>query len=113
MNEFAGVLSATLRDRAQESAMSIDMQQAEHQLQESIRSAERRRRIWISVAAAAAVLVVVVGITLGIKLPTAQPVQPAGTNPTTSQPAALPIPFTATGLHPRLTVQLPHWTATT
>jgi hypothetical protein len=110
MNEFAEALSATLQDRAQETAMSIDMHEAERQLHESIRSAERRRRIWIAVAATAAAVVVAAGITLGIRLPAAQPTQPAGPNPTTSSPAA-PIPFTATGLHPSLTVQLPGWIA--
>ena len=111
MNEFAEALSATLQEKAQEAAVSIDMQKAERQLQKSMRSAERRRRIWIAVAAAAAVVVVAAGITLGIKLPTSQPAQPAGPNPTTSQAATNPFPFTATDLHPALTVQLPHWAA--
>jgi hypothetical protein len=111
MNEFAEALSATLQDRAQETAMSIDMQQAERQLQEAIRSAERRRRIWIAAVAAAAVVVVAAGITVAIKRPTSQPAQPAGPNPATSQAATTPVQFTATDLHPALTVRLPHWTA--
>ena len=101
MNEFASALSTALHQEAQEIAMSADMQHAERQLQESIRSVDRRRRVWIAVAAAAAVLVVAAGITAGIKLPNAQPTNP---RPTTSQPAARPIPFAANKLHPPLSV---------
>ena len=49
MNAFASALSAALHEEAQEIAMSADMQHAERQLQESIRSMDRRRRVWIAV----------------------------------------------------------------
>ena len=110
MNEFTSALSAALHEEAKEIAMSADMQQAERQLQESIRSVDRRRRVWIAVAAAAAVLFVAAGITLGIKLPKAAP--PAHPNPTTTIQSPKPIVFQANHLTPPLTVQLPHWVAT-
>jgi hypothetical protein len=113
MNEFASALSATLHEKAQEIAMSTDMQHAERQFQESIRSVDRRRRVWIAAAAAAAILIMGVGITLGIKLPTSRPPQPAHPNPTSSQPATNPILFDAKHLPAPLTVRLPHWIAST
>ena len=109
MNEFAEALSATLHERAQETAMSIDMPQAERQLRESIRSADRRRRVWVAVAAAAAFLAVA-GIAFAFNRPTAQPAQP---KPSHSQ-SALPqvrYPANASQLTPPLTAQLPFWVA--
>jgi hypothetical protein len=108
MTEFAEALSAALHERARETAMSIDMHQAERQLQESIRSADRRRRVWIAVAAAAAVLVAVAGVLLGIKVPTTQPAHPT---PTASQPSAASVTFYATSLSPVPVAQLPPWVA--
>ncbi len=107
MNEFASALSAALHEEAKEIAMSADMQHAERQLQESIRSVDRRRRVWMAVAAAAAILVVAAGITLGVKLPKAAPTTP---NPTPSQ-SAKTIVFQANILTPPLNVALPHWIA--
>jgi hypothetical protein len=108
MNEFASTLSAALHEEAQEIAMSADIQHAERKLQESIRSLDRRRRVWIAVAAAAAILVVVAGVTLGVKRSPAQPAQPKP--PSASQRAQQltgPIPFDH--FNPQLTVQLPLW----
>jgi hypothetical protein len=105
MNDFASALSTALHNRALEIDMSIDMQQAERQLGQSIRSAQRRRRIWIAVTAVAAILIVTAGIALGIKVPKAQPTQPHPT--TTSQQK--PIQFGADKLRPTATILLPHW----
>jgi hypothetical protein len=106
MNEFASALSTALHQEAQEIAMSADMQHAERQLQESIRSVDRRRRVWIAVAAAAALLVVAAGITLGVRLPNSGPAHP---NPSPSVTLTRPIPYNQ--LTPSLTVQLPRWIA--
>jgi hypothetical protein len=85
--------------------MSADMQHAERQLQETIRSADRQRRMWVAVAAAA-VAVVVVGVALAVNRPPAQPAQPP---PAPTQKVRLtgPIPFDK--LSPPLTVRLPQW----
>jgi len=105
MNEFAEALSAALHDEAKEIAMSADVQHAERQLQETIRSADRRRQVWIAVAAAA-ILIAVAAVTLGVKHSPAQPAQP---QPTHSQGAQLtePIPFNY--FNPLLRVRLPVW----
>ena len=106
MNEFAEALSATLHERAQETAMSIDMPQAERQLQESIRSADRRRRVWVAAAAAAAFLIAVAGIAFAFNRPTAQPAQPKPSHANRRAPA--PVPADASQLIPPLTAQLPY-----
>jgi hypothetical protein len=87
--------------------MSADMQQAQRQLQDSIRSADRRRRAWVVVAAAAAV-VVVAGLAFGLNRPTAQPARP-GPSPTQPAHASVPYPLDAFMLTPPLTAQLPGW----
>jgi hypothetical protein len=111
MNDFASALSTALREEAKEIAMSADMQHAERELQENIRTVDRRRRVWIAVAAAAALVVVAAGITVAIKVPTSEPSNP---NPTTGQPTApaqSTITFNGNALSPPMTVQLPHWIA--
>jgi hypothetical protein len=105
MNDFASALSTALHEEAQEIAMSADMQQAESQLQQSIRSADRRRRVWIALAAAAALVVAAAGLTLGIKRSPAQPTLP---QPTQSATAEMTVPLTFP-LTPAMTAQLPHW----
>jgi hypothetical protein len=110
MNDFASALSTALHERAQETAMSLDMQQAERQLRESIRSADRRRRIWIAVAAAAAVLVAVAGVAFAFNRPTAQPTHPKP-SPTQSAHTQARYPANASHLTPPLTAQLPYWVA--
>jgi hypothetical protein len=105
MNDFASALSTALHEEAQEIAMSADMQQAERQLQQSIHSADRRRRIWIAVAAAAVVLVAVAGIAFAFNRPKAQPAQPKPTQ-TTSAGMTEPLTFPLT---PPITLQLPRW----
>jgi hypothetical protein len=112
MNDFASALSATLHEKAQERAMSADMQHAERQLLESIHYADRRRRVWIGVAAAAAVLVAAAGITLGVKLPatqepTKQPT-PSPTHTPTQPQLTAPTQLSALGLG--WTFRLPTWT---
>jgi hypothetical protein len=110
MNGFASALSTALHEEAREIAMSANMQHAERELLENIRSADRRRRVWVAVAAAAAFLIVVAGIAFAFNRPTAQPAQP---NPSPSQ-SALPqvrYPANAAQLTPPLTAQLPYWVA--
>jgi hypothetical protein len=107
MNEFATALSAALHEEAKEIAMSADMQQAQRQLEDSIRSADRRRRAWVAVAAAAAV-VVVAGLAFGLNRPSAQPGRP-GPSPTQPARASVPYPLDAFMLTPPLTAQLPGW----
>jgi hypothetical protein len=115
MNDFASALSATLHEKAQERAMSADMQHAERQLKESIQAIDRRRRVRIAVAGAAAVLVAAAGATLWARVPTSQPtqptqpIQPTNPNRATSEPAGAPIVFHASDLPAPLTVRLPHW----
>jgi hypothetical protein len=108
MNEFTSALSGALHEEAKEIAMSADLQRAERQLQESIRSVDRRRRVWVAVAAAAAILVVAAGITLGVKPEAAPPTRPV---PTTTSRSPEPVAVQADHLTPPLTVQLPHWVA--
>jgi hypothetical protein len=108
MSEFASALSATLQAKAQEIAMSADLHHAEQQLQDSIRSIDRRRRVWVAFAAAAAAVIICVGIALAVMLPTDEP-QPAVGQPTATPSAAAPIPFDAKNLPAPLTVRLPAW----
>jgi hypothetical protein len=86
--------------------MSADMQQAEHQLQQSIRSADRRRRVWIAVAAAAAVLVLAAGIAVAVRLPNDRSTQPPPPPPPPHVQLTVPVTYP---LHPAVTVQLPRW----
>jgi hypothetical protein len=106
MTDFASALSTALHEEAREIAMSADMQHAEQRLHESIRSADRHRRVLVAVGAVAAVLIVAAGVAFALNRPTAQPTQP---QPTPSRTAQLtePIPFDY--LNPLLTVQLPLW----
>jgi hypothetical protein len=108
MNEFASALSATLREKAQEIAMSTDMQHGERQLQESIRSVERRRRVRIALAVAAGIVIIGVGMTLGVRHE-AHHAQPASSNSTAIHPAQQPILFHAGNLPAPFTVRLPRW----
>ena len=65
MNDFASALSTALHEEAKEIGMSSDLQQAQRQLEQSMRSSDQRRRVWVAVAAAAAVVLVVAGVYAG------------------------------------------------
>jgi hypothetical protein len=104
MNDLASALSTALHEEAKEIAMSADIQHAERQLQASMRSVDRRRRVWMAVAAAA-LLVVAAGVALAIKLPKNEPAKPPPQVQLTK-----PILFSQIE-PPALTVRLPSWTA--
>lgn len=110
MNDFASALSTALHEEAREIAMSADMQHAESQLQENIRSADRRRRVWVAVAAAAAFLIAVAGVAFAFNRPTAQPAHPTPSPSQSAQPQVR-YPANASQLTPPLTAQLPYWVA--
>ena len=111
MNDFASALSTALHEEAKEIGMSSDLQEAQRQLEQSMRSSDQRRRVWVAVAAAAAVVLVVAGVYAGAasRDQAAPPATPTPTaSPTQGQPP-VPFPLTADLLHPPLTAVLPSW----
>lgn len=113
MNDFASALSSALHEEAKEIGMSSDLQRAQRQLEQSIRTTDRRRRVWVAVAAAAAVLIVVAGVTVGtIRGQEVPPVTPTPSPSPTQPQAAAPFPLEAELLVPPLTAQLPGWVTT-
>lgn len=107
MNNFDALLSDALREHARETEMSIDMNEAESRLRDSMHSNNRRRGVWTGILAAAAVLLVVAGVVFVLLRPTtnAGPVTQA---PSGSQPGFM---LDARLLDPPLTATLPFWAA--
>jgi hypothetical protein len=107
MNDFGSQLSAALREQAQEISMSVDMQQAERNLQDSMRSARRTRRAWTVVGVAASIAAITAGAVFVSNNRTTS--QPGPITSTHIKPSEVPYPFSSVLRFPELTATLPGW----
>lgn len=109
---FELALAAALRDKAEEIAMSTDLNEGRARLERSLDEVDagRRKRMWVTGALAAAAVAVVIAIAFGVSRPSAEP--PA-TGPSTpaSQSAGPSMTVSTSTLTPNLTADLPYWTA--
>jgi hypothetical protein len=118
MNDFASVLSAALRDEAEEISMSVDMNKGSARLDQRLDSADRskRRTRWLVVVAGAAAAVAVAALAWrGLSTTNPPPVGPgpvpSSSSPSPSSPGPSPTKgFTSKTFGVPFVADLPRWT---
>jgi hypothetical protein len=118
MNDLESVLSAALRDEAEEISMSVDMNKGGAQLDQRLDDVDRskRRTRWLVVAASAAAAVAVAvlawrGLSTTSTLPVEPGPVPSSSSPSPSSPGPSPTKgFTSTAFGVPFVADLPRWT---